>query len=485
METQKHIPIAIIGSGFAGLGMAIRLKEAGIEDFVIFERAEEVGGTWRDNTYPGCACDIESDLYSYSFAPNPNWSRTWSPQPEILAYLRSCATRFGVHSHIKFRQNLEKAIWDDASKQWQLTISGYPFTCQVLISCMGALTEPLVPALRGLEQFRGKIFHSARWDKDHKLAGRKVAVLGTGASAIQFIPEIQPVVEQLYVFQRTPAWILPSYNPKLSESKNRRFSAFPLLQKLSRLRFYLLHESMGIAFRFPLFMKHFEKFAKNYLRRKVADSVLRAKLTPNYAMGCKRILISSRYYPAIQSHNVEVIAEAVEEIRPNSVVTSEGKEREVDTIILGTGFRLSDMHSSKELLGRNGQTLLDYWQGSPKAHLGTTIADFPNLFFVFGPNTGLGHNSVILMAESQMTYIRKAIQWMRKMKVASLEPRPESQAAFNRVLDRKMINTVWNSGCKSWYLDGTGRNSLLWPGSVGSFRRRLVFKPAEFIFSSR
>lgn len=483
---MTHIPIAIIGSGFSGLGLAIRLKQKGIDDFLIFERAQDLGGTWRDNTYPGCACDVESHLYSFSFAPNPEWSRLWSPQPEILEYLRGCAERFGVMPHLRLNHALESAAWDETNRRWNLSTSRGPFTADVLVSGMGALSEPFTPVLKGADTFRGKTFHSARWDHAYDLKDRRVAVIGTGASAAQFVPAIGPLVKSMHVFQRTPAWILSYYNRRLSEREHRIYRRFPILQKLQRLKIYVIRELTQLLFRYPKLMRKIVgRLAEHHLARKVKDPVLRAKLTPDYVIGCKRVLLSRDFYYALVKENVEVVTDEIREIRENGVVTKDGTLREVDTIIYGTGFALSEMHRARFITGRDGRSLSDVWEGSPKAYVGITVSGFPNLFLMLGPNTGLGHTSIVLMIEAQIAHIVKALEYMRANRVKALEPRPESQAAYVAMVDRKLRGTVWTSGhCLSWYLDKTGRASALWPTGIASYRRQARrFRSSAYVTS--
>jgi cation diffusion facilitator CzcD-associated flavoprotein CzcO len=481
-----HTRIAIIGSGFAGLGLAIRLKQSGIHDFQIFERAAELGGTWRDNSYPGCTCDVESHLYSYSFAPNPRWSQVCSGQGEIFNYLRNCADRFGIRPHLRTHHNLESATWNAAACCWDLVISGQQFSCDVLVSATGALSEPVIPRLAGLEQFEGQKFHSARWNHDYDLRGKRVAVIGTGASAVQFVPAIHPLVEKMCVFQRTAPWVVPMYNRSFTEREHRRFERFPLLHKLHRLRIYLTREAVGVAFRHPMLMWGLERWAKHYLHKRVRSPELREKLTPNYRIGCKRILLAHMWYPTLTNANVELETSPIESVGPRTITTANGTVREIDAIVFGTGFQVGRIHNAGTIRGSQGKTLAETWGKSPTAYLGTTVTGFPNLFLLTGPNTGLGHSSVMLMAESQIAHIVSALQFIRRNGLASIEPKPEAQSRFTALVDRHMQGTVWQSGCKSWYLDPTGRNSSLWPMSVGAFRRRVVhFRPQDFRLSLR
>jgi cation diffusion facilitator CzcD-associated flavoprotein CzcO len=478
----EHVHIAIVGSGFGGLGMAIRLKRQGADDFVILERADDLGGTWRDNSYPGCACDIPSHLYSYSFAPNPGWTRSFSPQPEILEYLRGCARRFGVEPHIRFGTELLDATWDEQDRVWRITTNRGDLTADALVSASGPLCEPSVPAIAGLDRFAGRAFHSARWDHGHDLTGRRVAVIGTGASAIQFVPQIAPRVDALHVFQRTPPWILPRGDRPLSERARRAYRAVPALQRLSRAAIYTFQEIAVVNFQQPAVARIAKHLALHHLSRSVPDPELRRRLTPSYAMGCKRILRSDDYLPALSQPNVEVVTQGIKEIQPGSVVTADGVAREVDTIIFGTGFHVTDVPIAERVRGRDGRSLAQVWQGSPKAYLGTMVAGFPNLFLLLGPNTGLGHNSVVLMLEAQFALVLDALRFLRARGLAALSPRPEVQDAYVAEIDNRLAGTVWNAGgCTSWYLDATGRNSTIWPGTTWAFRRRLArLRPADY-----
>jgi cation diffusion facilitator CzcD-associated flavoprotein CzcO len=480
--TGRDVRVAIIGSGFGGLGTAIRLKRQGMHDFVVLERAGDVGGTWRDNTYPGCACDVQSHLYSFSFAPNPGWSRSFSPQPEIQAYLQRCARDGGVLPHIRFHHEVTEARWDDDAQRWRIATTRGPLTARVLVMAAGALSDPVIPDLPGLDQFQGRAFHSAQWDHGYDLAGTRVAVIGTGASAIQFVPEIQPVVEQLYVYQRTPPWILPRHQRDLRAAEQRLFRRVPGTQRAARGAIYLAREAMVLAFRHPRAMGLAQRVALRHLRRSVPDPALRKKLTPDWTLGCKRVLLSNDYLPALARPNVEVVTEGIAEVRAHSIVSADGVERAVDAIIFGTGFQPTDPPLARHTYGRGGRTLAQAWAGSPRAHVGTTVAGFPNLFMLMGPNTGLGHTSVVYMIEAQVEHLLGAMRHMGMHGIGTVEPKPEAQEAFVAALDRRMNGTVWTSGgCRSWYLDATGRNSTLWPDFTWRFRRRVArFEPAEY-----
>jgi cation diffusion facilitator CzcD-associated flavoprotein CzcO len=472
MGQEKRI--AIIGTGFAGLGMAIRLKQAGIDDFVVLEKGDDLGGTWRENTYPGVQCDVPSHLYSFSFAPNPNWSRTFPLGDEIWDYLRACAQRYGVMPHIRFGCEVQSAAWDDERQCWRIETTEESLTAQVLVAGTGPLHEPSIPDLPGLDRFEGRAFHSAEWDHDHDLTGERVAVVGTGASAIQFVPRIQPKVSQMHVFQRTPPWIMPHSDRAITPLEQRVYRAFPPAQLAMRAGIYWARETFVFGFMDTRFAKLPERVALKHLRDQVPELELRRKLTPDYTIGCKRILISNDYFPTLMQPNVDLVTDGITEVRESSVVTGSGEELEVDTIIFGTGFRVTDPPSAHLVRGRDGRTLAETWNGSMEAHLGTTVAGFPNLFFLVGPNTGLGHNSIVFMIESQLNYVLDALRTMDARGAGSIDVRPDVQARYNAAIQKRLRNTVWNAGgCASWYLDHTGRNTTLWPGFTWPFRRLL------------
>lgn len=505
--SRKHFKVAIVGSGFAGLGTAIRLKQEGEDDFVILERASDVGGTWRDNTYPGCACDVESHLYSFSFAPNPHWSQCFSGQREILQYLRDCALRFELTPHLRFRHEVKECRWDSDAQVWRISTSAGNLSADVLVGGFGFFTQPSLPELPGLSKFEGKVFHSARWDHEHDLTGRSVAVVGTGASAVQFIPQIQPRVGKLRVFQRTAPWVLPKtsglFTPTVlaarvasrkvepsaaARGEPARYRAHPLLQRLARGFMYLYRELLVVGFRNPPVMRLLELLSVIYMRFCIPDAALRAKLRPGYRLGCKRVLLSDDYFPALAKSNVEVVTDSISEVRERSIVTSDGREHPVDTLIFGTGFMVT--HSApyaKQITGAQGKTLAEVWDGSPSAHVCTTVNGFPNLFILFGPNTGLGHTTIIHVIETQIEHLIRALRYMKEKNLSAVEPRSEAQSAFVAKVDDRMQGTVWTAGgCASYYLDATGRNSSLWPDTTVAFRRRVApFDPAEYVCHAR
>ena len=475
--------MAIIGAGFSGIGMAIKLLEAGREDFVILERADDVGGTWRANTYPGCQCDVPSNLYSFSFAPNPDWSHTFPLQAEIWDYLRRVADDHGLRPRIRFDTDVTGASWDETEGLWRIETSTGPLSADVLVAAMGGLSEPSVPDLPGIESFEGAAFHTARWDHERETAGRSVAVVGTGASAIQAIPHLQRDAARLTVFQRTPAWVFPHPGRGVRARERSLFRRLPPIQRAIRTVVHWGREVFLLPFRLRAFRWIPKRIASQHLARQVADPVLRARLTPDFEVGCKRILLSNDYYPALQQPNVELVTEAVVEVRPKGVVTADGREHAVDTIVWGTGFTASQLPIGERLRGREGRLLGDLWRERGMTALrGTTFAGFPNLFMLVGPNTGLGHTSIILMIESQIAYVIDALRAMDERGLASVEPRPEAQAAFNERLQASMKGSVWtDGGCSSWYLDPHGANRVIWPGTTWGFRQATSrFDPAEY-----
>jgi cation diffusion facilitator CzcD-associated flavoprotein CzcO len=484
--TQHH-RIAIVGTGFSGLGMAIKLKEEGEEDFVLLERADDIGGTWRDNTYPGCRCDVPSHLYSFSFAPNPNWSSTFSPQSEILDYLKDCAERYGVMPHVRFETELESAAWDDETQLWRIATSSGQLTAEVLIAAQGPLSDPSLPEVPGLDSFEGTAFHSAQWDWEHDLTGERVAVIGTGASAIQFVPEIQPKVAKLHVLQRTAPWVIPHRNRPMKRWERAIYRLFPPAQLAMRAGIYWARESFVLQFRHRAIGKLLERIPMMHMNKQIKDPELRKKLTPDYSIGCKRILPTDEWYPALAQPNVEVITGGLTEVRPHSVVAEDGTEREVDTIIFGTGFHVTDVPIADRITGRDGRTLTETWNGSMQAYKGTTVAGYPNLFFLVGPNTGLGHTSIVFIIESQIAYVLDALRTMRRRGARTLEVRAEAQHAYNAELDRMTEGTVWVSGgCTSYYIDRNGHNSALWPTYTWPFRQRLrEFDSAAYALGTR
>ncbi|HTU15296.1 MAG TPA: NAD(P)/FAD-dependent oxidoreductase [Solirubrobacterales bacterium] len=486
-QTSEHHRIAIVGTGFSGIAAAVELRRKGETDLVLYERSGEVGGTWRDNDYPGCACDVPSHLYSFSFAPNPNWSRAFSPQPEIRDYLRRVADQYGVTPLVRTDHNLVEAAWDETAGLWRLETSRGSRTADILISAVGGLSTPSIPDIPGAELFDGPAFHSAEWDHGVDLRGKSVAVIGTGASAIQFVPEIQKEVGQLNVFQRTPPWIMPRRDRPVTALEHRLFRRFPQVQRTVRAAIYWARELFALPMTRPRMARKSEEIARRHLHHQVSDPELRAKLTPGYAIGCKRILLSNQYLRSLSEPNVELVTTGIREIRADGIVTEDDTLMPADVIILGTGFKVSDMPIGNQIRGRDGRSLHEVWQGSPNAHLGTTVNGFPNFFMLMGPNTGLGHTSVTIMIEAQVGLVTQAVGLIGPGRAATIEPTAASMDAWREEIDELGRNTVWTSGgCDSWYLDRTGRNSTLWPTFAHSFRRRLSrLEPGEYLLGSR
>jgi cation diffusion facilitator CzcD-associated flavoprotein CzcO len=482
--TAPRHRIIIVGTGFSGLCMGVKLREAGEDDFIILERAGEVGGTWRDNTYPGCACDVESHLYSFSFEPNPNWSRLYAPQPEIFAYLRHVARKYDLMRHIHFHTNLVGARWDETRRLWVVTADdGRVFEGEALVSGMGGLSNPAYPDIPGRERFEGPQFHSATWRHDVNLDDQRVAVIGSGASAIQFVPQIAPWVAHLNYFQRTPPWVVPKMDRPVSARERADFQSNPWRQRIARNKLYWLLEARFLAFKYkPEWMNLVAKVGKRRIRKHIKDPALQAKLTPSYTPGCKRLLISNDYYPALARTNVSVITDGIREITAKGVVTHDGREHPADVIIYGTGFKVQDPIPKGAIFGKGGVDLVDLWRQGPEAFLGITVAGFPNFFILMGPNTGLGHNSMVYMIESQAHYIVEALKTMKERRLRTIEVKPEAQAQFVGQVQQALTGTVWNSGCKSWYLNDQGRNTAAWPGFTFAYRlktRRFRLNPYQ------
>lgn len=473
---QAAVSVLIIGSGFSGLGLGVRLKQAGIEDFEILERAGSVGGTWRDNRYPGCACDVQSHLYSFSFEQNPDWTRMYAQQPEIERYLQGVAGKYELLRHVRFDANVVGARYDEAAALWRVeTEDGRKFSGRVLVSGMGALSNPSIPKISGLAEFGGKLFHSAQWDHDYDLSGKRVAVIGTGASAIQFVPQIVPKVAHLDLFQRTPPWIMPKPDRAIGARERKLFHLLPFTQKLMRAGLYTMLETRVLGFVVnPKLMTFVQRIAKAHIKRQVPDRALRAKLTPNYTIGCKRVLISNDYYPSLTQPHVDVVTDEVREIRGNAVITADGTSREVDAIILGTGFTVQDPIPRGAIFGRGGRDLWDCWnEQGVEAYLGANVHGFPNFFMLMGPNTGLGHTSQVYMIESQIAYVMDCIRQMRASNLRSIDVRADVQQRFNEKVQGSVNAAIWNQGgCKSWYLDARGRNTTIWPGFTFVFRNK-------------
>ncbi|WXL24051.1 NAD(P)/FAD-dependent oxidoreductase [Ectopseudomonas mendocina] len=472
LPNTSHTQVLIIGSGFAGLGMAIQLQQAGITDVLLLEKAAEPGGTWRDNNYPGAACDVPSHLYSFSFEPKHDWSRKFAPQSEIHQYSLHLIRKYQLAGHIRCNAEVSSAAFVESTASWRVTLTdGEVLTCAVLISACGQLNRPAYPALPRLAQFQGEAFHSARWRHDLELRGKRVAVIGTGASAIQFVPQIQPKTGKLMLFQRSAPYVLSKPDRAYKPWEQTLFKYVPGLQQLSRGLMYLHHELRGLAFiSMPWLMKGMRWGFERHLKQHIADPMLRARLQPDYPMGCKRILISNDYFPALTQPNVQVIDTAIREVRAHSIVTADGQEYECDVIIYGTGFAATDFLAPMHITGRAGQVLNEVWRDGAEAYKGISVSGFPNLFILYGPNTNLGHNSILYMLESQFRYVVGCLQAMEQRGLQWMDVKADIQARYNRNVQADSHRTIWEQGCTSWYKIDSGKNTNNWPGYTFIYR---------------
>ena len=481
---EEHT-FAILGAGFSGIGAAIKLARSGRDDLVIIERAEDVGGTWRDNRYPGCACDVPSHLYSLSFAPTASWTRQYAPQPEIYRYLRGLVEREGLLGKIRFRCPLEEARYLEDEHRWQIRAGGREFLARYFIAAPGPLSDPRLPDIEGIDRFQGALFHSARWREDVPLAGRRVAVVGTGASAIQLIPKIQPIVDHLYVFQRTPGWVLPLHNGPIPPWLRGLLALFPPARTALREAVYLTLELLVLALLDRRLAKAVEWVARKHLERQVRDPQLRAALTPSFPIGCKRVLLSDTYYPALTKPNVTLVTQPIKRLEEDRIVAAGERGEEafpVDVVIMATGFRATEIPISRQIFGKGGLNLAQFWGGSPAAYLGATVPGFPSLYFLYGPNTNLGHNSILVMVEAQINQLLSLLDYVEEQGAVGFEVSPAVYDAYNRRLQADFKGTVWEEGsCSSWYIDANGHNSSIWPHSTLAFRvRSRRFDPTAY-----
>ena len=485
--SQSSPRIVIVGSGFAGLGMGIQLKRNGFDDFVILEKSEALGGTWHDNTYPGCACDVPSHMYSFSFELNPGWSRMFAPQPEIRDYLERTADKYGIRDHIRFNTRVDSMEYDEDAVVWNVTLAdGTVLRPRAVVSGVGALHIPSYPDLPGIERFQGTAFHSAEWDHSYDFTGKRVAVIGTGASAIQFIPKLAKKVDHLVVFQRTPPWIHRKPDYRIPAPVRRVFETVPGTARAFRGLIYGVLEARAVGFTIdPRLSGPLERMARRHINSRIKDPELRAKVTPDYTIGCKRILLSNDYYPALTRPHVDLETSGIAEVREHSIVTKDGQEYEVDAIVYGTGFKVVDAMADWRIVGRGGVKIQEAWADGIEAHHGTTVPGFPNFFIMLGPNTGLGHNSVVFMIEVQIQHVLSLLREMQRRKARAVEPKPEAVRAFNDRLQRRLRRAVWNEGgCTSWYLDADGVNRTLWPGHTFEFwASSRKAKPGDYIFT--
>ncbi|SHG57778.1 NAD(P)/FAD-dependent oxidoreductase [Massilia sp. CF038] len=466
---KPQYEVVVVGSGFAGLCTAVKLRAAGIDNFIVLEKDQEAGGTWWANSYPGCAVDVPSHLYSFSFAQNARWTHAFARQGELLAYTRAIVHQFDLQRHLRVATAFEGAAFVEQGGYWDIETSAGPLTAKCIIGATGALNRPAIPDLPGLATFGGKVFHSSRWDHGYDLRGKRVAVVGTGASAIQFVPEIVDQVAQLDLYQRSAPWILPRPDRRIGAREQHLLARLPALHWIYRAMVYLQHEARAPLYvYFPGLFGIAQRLALRHLHCQISDPVLRAKLTPDYTMGCKRVLLMNSYYPALSKVNVELVTDPIARVTAGAIVTASGQERPVDAIIFGTGFNVEHALHTARVRGRGGKVL---FQDDLQAYKGCAVAGFPNYFLITGPNTGLGHNSMIYMIESGVRYAVDAVQTIRSRALHSVEVKEEAQRSFNDALQRRMRGTVWSTGCKSWYLDQAGRNYTLWPGFTFTYRR--------------
>lgn len=493
--TQIEVDHLIVGAGFGGLCAAIKLDEAGERDFVVVEKDSDVGGTWHINTYPGAECDVPSQLYSYSFALNPDWSKVYSPQQEIWEYTKRVATEAGVLDRFVLDTAVDQARWDEDQQRWIVTTTHVEtgktstYAARTVISAAGGLSEPSLPDIDGIEGFAGETFHSARWNHDVDLTGKRVAVIGTGASAIQLVPEVARLAGRVDVYQRTPNWIIPRNERRFTRVEKALFRHVPGVQRAVRTAVYATLEARVPAFvRFPIAMKAVEAQGKKNIAKGISDPELRAAVTPQYRAGCKRILVSNKWYPALDRDNVELVTDGIARVTKKGIVATDGTERKIDVLIIATGFHVTDPPIAEHVTGRGGRTLAEVWgETGMRAYKGTTIHGFPNLFQIVGPNTALGHSSMIFIIESQVRYVVDAARTMRREGLGAVEPTAAAQDGWTTAVLDRMKKTVWTTGgCASWYLDKFGNNTTLWPGQTFSFRRHLArFDPASYQVTAR
>jgi cation diffusion facilitator CzcD-associated flavoprotein CzcO len=482
MPTAARSKVAILGAGAGGLGLAIRMVKAGMKDFVIFEASDGVGGTWRINSYPGAACDVPSHLYSYSFALKPDWTKTYATQPEILAYFEECADRFGVRPHLRVNTAIVSAEWDDAERCWRLRdAQGETYEATTLVSALGTFNAPSIPDIEGLTTFAGPCFHSARWEHQHDLTGQRVAVIGTGASAAQIVPELAKSSPQVTLFQRTPQWILPRSDKPFSEEEKARFARNPLAARRHRWEIYRAFEK-NITFRHgDVVADQLRALALSHLEYRIKDDTLRAKLTPDYPFGCKRTLVTSDFYKAVVRDNVELVTDPIARVTPGGVVTADGREHAVDAIVLATGFRATEYLHGLDVVGLDGRLLRDDWAEVAHAYMGLTVAGYPNFFMLYGPNTNQGGNSIIFILEAQAAYVIRALRAMRRRHIGAVDVKRDVMDAYNRELAEALHGTVWDTGCQSYFKNENGKIATQLPyPSMWYWRRTRRFRMRDY-----
>ena len=479
----SHHETIIIGGGFAGIGAAIKLGLAGA-DYILLEKSHELGGVWRDNTYPDCGCDVPSALYSYSFAPNPKWQRVFAKQEEIKQYTLDTVKKFAVMERVRLNQELMAATWSESEKLWHLQTNTGLYKAKFVIMACGPMHVPITPDIKGLDTFSGIQFHSARWNHDYDLTDKRVAVIGSGASAIQFLPAIQSKVKSLTLFQRTPPWVLPKLDMEIPQKWQQRFTRYPFLQSLFRKFLYLQFELFNSSLKKPRLAKRIQAVGVKHIGRAIKDESLRAKLTPNFRVGCKRILLSNKWYRALAKSNVQVVSGVVK-VQGNRVFASDGASVEVDAIIFGTGFEVANPPIAQRIKGMSGKPLSDIWQGSPDAYLGTMTQDCPNMFLTFGPNL-YTFSSAFVIIEAQLKYIVDAINKTRDQQISTIKVNATKSAGYNQALQSSLQDTVWNSGCSSYFIDKNGLNSTNWPWTTFYMRKRLSrFKLSDHVIEKQ
>jgi len=482
-EFATCLDVAIVGAGFGGIGLGIKLKQSGVTNFKIFEQASDVGGVWRDNVYPGAACDVPSHLYSFSFEPNPEWKNMYGGQQEIYGYLQKCAKKYNLQEYTQYNTTISSAVFEEVEGIWLIKdTAGYTYKARTCVMAVGALNIPSKPDFKGLDDFKGKVMHTAEWDAEYDLINKKVAVVGTGASAIQVVPSIQPKVKSLTLFQRTPPWVLPKLNRKIVSAETALYTKLPFAQSLYRKIQYALFESF-----YPLFLwntpvsKVLDAAGRSFINTQIRDEELRKKVTPNYRLGCKRVLLASNYYPALTQNNVDVVSCGIKEVNASGVVDSDGHQHDLDTIVLATGFKVPTSGAPFPITGKGGRTLSEDWKSLSEAYKGITVCGYPNLLFVMGPNTGPGNTSVVFFIEAQLNYITQYIATLKNKSLRYMDLQSKTQVAFNKRIQKKMENTAWTSGCQSWYLTDDGKNSTLWPSfSVDYYLQTLTFDERSY-----
>ncbi|WP_406741402.1 flavin-containing monooxygenase [Acinetobacter shaoyimingii] len=473
-QKTKLYDTIVVGAGISGIAAAVKLNEIHYDNYIVIEKANEVGGTWRDNTYPGCGCDVPSALYSFSFSPSSKWSHLFARQPEILDYLKDVAQKFDLYKKIQFDTSMDEAVWNDKENLWELETSKGHMRAKTVIFTTGPITEPQMPKVKGIESFKGEMFHSARWNHDYDLRGKRIAVIGTGASAIQFIPQIQRLAKELYVFQRTAPWVLPKPDMDLGNSLQSFIERFPKIQQTWRGAVSQSLNLINLGLRNPSFLEPVNFLGKKLLNLQIKDEQLRKDVTPNFSIGCKRLLFANNYYPALQAENTHLIPHGLVEIDGNTVISANGDRHEVDVIIWGTGFEVAHPPIGKKIKNTKGQVLAELWKdSSPEAYLGASIKDIPNAFLVLGPNI-LVYDSFIGIAEAQINYIVDGLRKLKEQGIKRIEIRPEVLKFHNVRVQQHLQTTVFNAGgCKSYYLDQNGRNFAAWPWSLKELKRRL------------